>query len=155
MSIGLNCRTVEEEEPIWWRFWHKNQYAKRTEFLSCDDAMECGGNRVREEMAKCKRHFNPIFFTLIHSFIYSHSLNKFLSRTYYMPSIVLNIEDKISLFSRRLRWGIYLMRDVGQFTETFFFGHTHSIWTSLGQRSNLQHNSDPSHCSDNTRSLTH
>ena len=39
-----------------------------------------------------------------------------------------------------------------------FFGHTHSIWESPGQRSNLlpqQSIRDPGPCSDNTSSLTH
>ena len=36
-----------------------------------------------------------------------------------------------------------------------FFGHTHSMWKFSGQGWNPCHSSDPSHCSDNTRSLTH
>ena len=35
-----------------------------------------------------------------------------------------------------------------------FFGHTGSMRTLPGQGSNLHHCSDPSHCSDNTGSLT-
>ena len=40
--------------------------------------------------------------------------------------------------------------------RTFFFfgGHAHRRYTFLGQGSNLCHGCDPSHCSDNTRSLT-
>ena len=37
----------------------------------------------------------------------------------------------------------------------FFFGCAHGIWTFPGQGSNLSHSSDPSHCSDSARSLTH
>ena len=37
----------------------------------------------------------------------------------------------------------------------FFFGHTCGMWKFLGQGSNLCHNSNPSCCIDNTRSLTH
>ena len=36
----------------------------------------------------------------------------------------------------------------------FFFGHGHSMWKFPGQGSNPYHISDPSHCSDDTRSLT-
>ena len=36
-----------------------------------------------------------------------------------------------------------------------FFGHSHSIWKFLGQGSNPCHSSNPSHCSDTTRFLTH
>ena len=35
-----------------------------------------------------------------------------------------------------------------------FFGHSRGIWKFLGQGSNLSHSSDPSHTSDNARSLT-
>ena len=35
-----------------------------------------------------------------------------------------------------------------------YLGHTHGIWKILGQGLNLCHSSDPSCCSDNTRSLT-
>ena len=36
-----------------------------------------------------------------------------------------------------------------------FFGHTCGMWKFPGQRSDLHHSKSPSHCSDNTRSLTH
>lgn len=41
------------------------------------------------------------------------------------------------------------------FSFFFFFGHAHSMWTFLGQGLNQHHSSDPSRCSNNTRSLTH
>ena len=37
----------------------------------------------------------------------------------------------------------------------FFFGCTHGMWKFLGQGLNLHHDSDPSHCSGDTRSLTY
>ena len=36
----------------------------------------------------------------------------------------------------------------------FLFVHTYGIWKFLAQGSNLCHSSNPSHCSDNARSLT-
>ena len=36
----------------------------------------------------------------------------------------------------------------------FFFGPACNMWKFLGQGSNACHSSDPSHCRDNTRSLT-
>ena len=36
----------------------------------------------------------------------------------------------------------------------FFFVHAHSMQKFSGQQSNLCHSGSPSHCSDNTRSLT-
>jgi len=36
----------------------------------------------------------------------------------------------------------------------FFFFQTHGMWKFPGQESNLHHSSDPSHSSDNTRSIT-
>ena len=44
---------------------------------------------------------------------------------------------------------------LSSFLFSFFLCQAHSMWKFLGQRQNLSHSSDPSHCSDNTRSLTH
>ena len=41
------------------------------------------------------------------------------------------------------------------FLLLLLFCHAHSTWEFLGQRWNLQHSSNPGHCSDNVGSLTY
>ena len=47
-----------------------------------------------------------------------------------------------------------LFKNVSFFKKNFIFGCACSMWKFPDQGSNLHHSSDPSHCSDNARSLT-
>lgn len=59
-----------------------------------------------------------------------------------------------ALTSACRRGAATLTLNLGNLLPFFFFGHTRGRWKFPGKRSNKCHRSDPSHCSENTISLT-
>ena len=114
-------------------------------YYTSEDLEEEKTNCTRSQRYKCLTPRNLIpnptlvtagsNITLAESFLYaSQGLRLFISSTFILTGKVHYHPDLI-----------YLL----------FFGHDNSMWKFPGQESNLCHNSDLSHYSDNVRSLTH
>ena len=80
----------------------------------------------------------------------------FFKKKFYWSIVNLQCCDN---FSCTTEWFSYTYTHIKPFLFGFFFlfnfGHPCGMWKFWGQGFNSHHSSDPSHCSDNTRSLTH